>query len=95
MRHVWEMRDEMRRFLFVVSKEKPELCEYLSSHFADEADVLVTLDRRSGERRRRKGPAPLDRRQSHRRWRPDNDETLSALGAFMVPVDQADRLIRE
>ncbi|MBI2526067.1 MAG: hypothetical protein HYV93_08810 [Candidatus Rokubacteria bacterium] len=85
----------MRRFLFVVSKDKPELCEYLSSHFADETDVLVTLDRRRGERRRGDGPADLDRRQSHRRWRPDNDETLTALGAFLVPVDGANRLVRD
>ncbi len=85
----------MPRFLFVVSREKPDLCDYLARHFADEADVLVTLDRRRGERRRDDRAADLDRRQLHRRWRPDNDETLTSLGAFMVPTEETQPLIRD
>jgi len=88
------MREEMPRFLFVVSREKPELWDYLSRHFADEPDVLVTLDRRDEERRQADWAADLDRRQSHRRWRPDNDETLNALGAFMVPMAESGPPIR-
>ena len=91
----WQMGEDMARFLFVVSREKPELCDYLSRHFADEPEVLVTLDRRDGDRRRADLAADLDRRQSHRRWRPDNDETMSAVGAVMVPVEETDRRIRD
>ena len=91
----WQMREDMARFLFVVSREKPELRDYLSRHFADEPEVLVTLDRRGGDRRRAELAADLDRRQSHRRWRPDYDETLSAAAAFMVPVKQAAPFSRE
>lgn len=91
----WGVGEEMPRFLFVVSREKPDLCDYLARHFVDETDVLVTLDRRRGERRGLDGSVDMDRRQSHRRWRPDNDETLTSLGAFMVPVEEAEPLIRE
>ena len=91
----WQMGEDMARFLFVVSREKPELCDYLSRHFADEPEVLVTLDRRDGDRRRADLAADLDQRQSHRRWRPDNDETMSAVGAVMVPVEETDRRIRD
>jgi hypothetical protein len=66
----------MVRYLFVVSKSRPDLADYLMRHFSDEEDVLVTIDRRRGERRR-----------GHRRWRPENDEALASVGAFMVPVD--------
>ena len=95
MNRGWQMGEDMARFLFVVSREKPELCDYLSRHFADEPEVLVTLDRRDGDRRQADGLADLDRRQAHRRWRPDNDETMSAVGAVMVPVEESDRHIRD
>jgi len=95
MNRGWQMGEDMARFLFVVSRKKPELRDYLSRHFADEPEVLVTLDRRDGDRRRADLAADLDRRQSHRRWRPDNDETMSAVGAVMVPVEETDRRIRD
>ena len=95
MNRGWQMREDMARFLFVVSREKPELRDYLSRHFADEPEVLVTLDRRGGDRRQADRPADLDRRKSHRRWRPDNDETLSAVGAVMVPVEEAVPFVRD
>ena len=66
----------MARYLFVVSKARPELADYLERHFSEEHEVLITVDRRRGERRR-----------GHRRWRPENDEALTAVGAFMVPLD--------
>ena len=44
---------DMVRYLFVVSKSRPDLADYLVRHFSDEEDVLVTIDRRRGERRRR------------------------------------------
>jgi len=77
----------MARYLFVVSKSRPDLADYLVRHFSDEEDVLVTLDRRHGERRRRLTNMDSERRHGHRRWRPENDESLASVGAFMVPLD--------
>ena len=78
---------DMLRYLFVVSKSRPDLADYLVRHFSDEEDVLVTIDRRRGERRRRLTDTDSERRHGHRRWRPENDESLASVGAFMVPLD--------
>ncbi len=80
----------MARYLFVVSKTRPELREYLAQHFLNEDDVEITIDRRRGERRRAHADPRMDRRQAHRRWRPENDEALAAIGAFMVPLEEAE-----
>lgn len=80
----------MARYLFVVSKTRPELRDYLILHFTDEQDVLVTLDRRLGERRRAHAETGSERRQAHRRWRPENDEALESIGAFMVPLEEGE-----
>ena len=77
----------MARYLFIVSKTRPDLADYLVRHFSDEQDVLVTLDRRRAERRRGQADNDPERRQGHRRWRPENDEALASVGAFMVPLD--------
>ncbi len=78
----------MARYLFIVSKKRPELREYLLGHFSEEAEVQVMIDRRRGERRREQVDARVERRQGHRRWRPENDEALESIGAFMVPLDE-------
>ncbi|HKZ07141.1 MAG TPA: hypothetical protein VJU81_16880 [Methylomirabilota bacterium] len=77
----------MGLYLFVVSKTRPELCDYLREHFADELDVEVTLDRRQGERRRIHRDQRPERRLGHRRWRPENDEALETIGAFLVALE--------
>ena len=78
----------MARYLFIVSKKRPELREYLIGHFSAEEEVLVMIDRRRGERRREHVDPGMERRQGHRRWRPENDEALQSIGAFMVPRDE-------
>lgn len=78
----------MARYLFIVSKKRPELRAYLLDHFVDEDEVVVTIDRRRGERRREHVDTGRERRQGHRRWRPENDEALESIGAFMVPLDE-------
>jgi len=78
----------MARYLFIVSKKRPELREYLVAHFSGEAEVQVMIDRRRGERRRGHVDTGVERRQGHRRWRPENDEALESIGAFMVPLDE-------
>lgn len=78
----------MVRYLFVVSKTRPELCDYLAQHFSDEDEVEVTVDRRRrGERRRSDVDGGPERRLGHRRWRPENDEALEAVGAFLVTLE--------
>ena len=77
----------MARYLFVVSKARPELADSLERHFSEEHEVLITVDRRRGERRRGQVDSDPERRRGHRRWRPENDEALTAVGAFMVPLD--------
>ena len=77
----------MARYLFVVSKARPDLADYLMHHFSDDEDVVVTLDRRHGERRQGRAHSGAERRQGHRRWGPENDEALASVGAFMVPLD--------
>jgi hypothetical protein len=78
----------MARYLFVVSKTRPDLRDYLVQHFSDEEDVQVTLDRRRADRRRAHADTRPDRRQAHRRWRPENDEALESIGAFMVACEE-------
>ena len=77
----------MSRFLCIVAQDRLDLLDSLRRHFAEDESVAVTLDRRRGERRQEARPGSDDRRQGHRRWLPDNQETLSAVGAFIVPVD--------
>jgi hypothetical protein len=77
----------MSRFLCIVAQDRPDLWDALRRHFEGDERVAVTLDRRRGERRRDSRPGPAERRQAHRRWLPDNQETLSAVGAFFVPLE--------
>jgi hypothetical protein len=78
----------MVRFMCIVAHDRPELCDYLMQHFAEDDSVKVTLDRRHGERRRQAADADEERRQEHRRWLPNNQELLSSVGCFMVPVER-------
>lgn len=77
----------MVRYLFVVAKTRPELWDYLAQHFSEEDEVEVTVDRRRGERRRTDVDGGPERRLGHRRWRPENDEALEAVGAFLVTLE--------
>lgn len=76
----------MSRFICIVAQDRLDLWDSLRRHFAEDESVAVTLDRRRGERRRDLQAGADDRRQGHRRWLPDNQETLSAVGAFIVPI---------
>lgn len=83
----------MARYLFVVSKARPDLCDYLRDHFTDDEGVAVTLDRRQGERRRKHGDQWPERRLGHRRWRPENDEALESIGAFLVTLEPSETTV--
>jgi hypothetical protein len=75
--------------LFIVAQRHPELYEYLSSRFADEADVSVVLDRRLAARRRRALPAAAERRRTERRSRPDVDAQLRTTSLAVVTAPSA------
>jgi hypothetical protein len=76
----------MARYLFVVSREQPGLGDYMASHFADEPEVAVMLDRRIADRRRRDDGALEDRRRRERRVRPSVEPQLRAQDFALVVV---------
>jgi hypothetical protein len=65
-----------RMHLFIVSRQHPDLYEYLRGRLTADGDVRVIPDRRLGERRRKAAPAAAERRRADRRSRPDIDEQL-------------------
>lgn len=77
----------MGRHLFIVSRQYPQLYEYLARNFAAERDVEVLVDRREGDRRgegdRRTMPRG-DRRIAERRSARQASEDLRALGYVFV-----------
>ena len=75
----------MKRELFIVARDRPDLYRYLTQTFADAENVEVIWDRRSGERRGPGGEATPDRRRRDRRTRPSVDDDLRTVGyAFLV-----------
>ncbi len=66
----------MPRHLFIVARGVPGLYEVLTDQFADDADVIVILDRRMGERRAQPTAPHDERRKQDRRVRPFVDEEL-------------------
>src|SRR5262245_45757766 len=70
--------------LFIVARSHPELYDYLSARFAEDATVAVVFDRRVTPRRRRSQPAAAERRRTDRRSRPDVDEQLRTTSLAVV-----------
>jgi hypothetical protein len=75
--------------VFIVARRHPELYEYLTARFADDANVTVVLDRRLTPRRRRALPAAAERRRVDRRSRPEVDEQLRATSLAIVTAPTA------
>ena len=72
-------------FLVVVKRDEPALFNYLQQHF-QEPEVTVVMDRRHGERRRRREPERADdRRGQDRRAGSPNDDPLWRYG-FRVAI---------
>ena len=74
------------RFLFVISRQQPQLYEYVRSAFSPEEEVRVIVDRRVADRRRASAPGSAERRRSDRRVRTDVVEELKARGCAFVPA---------
>lgn len=77
----------MARHLFIVARDKPWLYGYLLGRFGDDAQVMIVVDRRTGERRRAQQRVQDDRRRGERRIRADADaEELATRGYFIVDL---------
>ena len=76
----------MRRELFIVARDRPDLYRYLTQTFADADNVEVIWDRRSGERRgSADDDATPERRRRERRTRHNVENDLRTVGyAFLV-----------
>jgi hypothetical protein len=76
----------------VISRQQPQLYDYVTEAFSVDGEVDVIVDRRLSQRRRpsrgdERGTA--DRRRIDRRVRTDIDDELKGRGCAFVPV--ADR----
>jgi hypothetical protein len=77
----------MGRHLFIVARDKRWLFDHLVERFAEDQDVIVLLDRRVGERRRKQEPHPTERRRGERRARRDSvEEDFSRQGYLMLDL---------
>ena len=77
----------MRREVFVVARDRPDLYRYLSQTFADAKNVEVICDRRTEERRRTTDAPARNRRQSDRRTRPAADAEMRRVGYVFLTVE--------
>lgn len=73
----------MAQLVFIVSRHRPKLHEYLRREFAENAEVAVIVDRRIGERRLQEIPPGSERRQTSRR-QGIIDDRLRGLGWAIV-----------
>lgn len=78
----------MVRHVFVVSRERVSLYEYLLERFKDDPKVAVILDRRIGDRRRSEPlPAgPHERRKGDRRRPVPVSDDLRVRSHYIVEV---------
>ena len=77
----------MTRHLFIVSRTKPWLYDYLVERFADDPKVSIVLDRRFGERRQAPRPVAVERRHIDRRTPQDReDDELASQGYLIVDL---------
>jgi hypothetical protein len=75
--------------LLVVARHRRELYEEIKRAFAGHESVQVVLDRRTSQRREKKGAPMLDRRRNERRSRSVIDEQLRTIGWSLVLLDLA------
>jgi hypothetical protein len=78
----------MGQLVFIVSRHRPKLHDYLQHEFARNAEVAVIVDRRLGERRLQEVERSPERRQTDRR-QALVDERLRAMGWAIVWRDES------
>lgn len=69
---------------FIVARDQRGLFETLRMEFVNEGDVVVLLDRRLGDRRRRERTFRSERRHRDRRIRAHVSSALRSLGWAIV-----------
>lgn len=78
----------MGQLVFIVSRHRAKLHEYLQQEFAGNNEVVVIVDRRLGNRRLQEVERSPDRRQTDRRHALV-DERLRAMGWAIVWRDES------
>jgi hypothetical protein len=81
----------MAQLVFIVSRHRPKLRDYLRREFAGNAEVTVIVDRRLGERRLDGESRSPDRRRASRRQE-QIDERLRSMGWAIVWRDDVTRV---
>jgi hypothetical protein len=77
----------MRREIFIVARDRPDLYRYLSQIFADAESVQVIWDRRAGDRRALPSRRASDElRSSERRNRASVDPELRVGGYAFITI---------
>jgi hypothetical protein len=79
----------LAKHLLVVARHRRELYEEIKRAFAGHESVQVVLDRRTSQRREKKGAPMLDRRRNERRSRSVIDDQLRTIGWSLVLLDLA------
>lgn len=78
----------MPRYLFIVTREEPELWAHLKREFVNEEGVVVMLDRRRTARRRFGATwGGTERRRLDRRVHPSIQHELNTLNFALVRAD--------
>lgn len=75
----------MARYMFIVSRQRQALCDYLRARFSEDPKADVILDRRQVARRQLQIVVESDRRQSDRRQRSDLEELRLRSLAIVEP----------
>jgi hypothetical protein len=76
------------RYLIIVARDQPALCEYLTRNFAGDEKAQVILDRRRGERRQKVQPHEPERRRAARRQRRGIEQNLRSRSVVIIQVEE-------
>jgi hypothetical protein len=79
---------EIVRHLLIVARNREHLYGQLKQAFAENEQIQVIVDRRTGERRHRTQGTPAERRKADRRNR-KVEEQLRSIGWALVLLDEA------
>ena len=71
--------------VIIVARDREALYQHFKKSFADNATIMVMLDRRRADRRAAATRTPVERRRGDRRWRA-TDEQIRVLGWAIVRV---------
>jgi hypothetical protein len=77
---------QMPRYLFIVTRGRPDVYADLQRQFLGTPEVEVLVDRRISERRGRQDPHKPERRRSERRGQRENSHVLGIGGDPGLPA---------